>query len=559
METRIADLEARVAALERRIGALERPARSPEEAPGALGVPSFGGEFLANSATRVGKVLLIFGGAYLLRSITDSGLVPTGFGILLGALYALLWMVVALRAAADEVHRTAAVFYGGASILLALPLAIEATTRFAILTGPQAVVAATAFCLLALAVAAARELRSLAWLATAGGIATVLALVNASRAAVPVALSLLVLGLASLAVVYRRRWLGLQWLGAAGANSGAMILLLLAGSPQWSLGARTVLGVAAALLVTYLAAFALRSHRLGQRIGWFEAVQTVSAGAIVAWAARFAAGAGVPVLAPLGGAALALGAGACALALARVTRTQRGRNFYFYATLALALIIAGSAVLLRPGVAAAAWSLLALGLAWTSGRTGRVTLSLFATVLLLAAAAASGILVAGWRALAGDPGAGWPTPNAWHVVVAASTVACLFVPVAQRSQRWGALAKLPQLLVLALSVCGVGGLIVVYAAPLVAGIGGLAPNPATLAALRTGVLSAASVTLAISSRFARWPEARWLVYPVLALVGLKLFAEDFPHGEPLTLFVALGLVGGALIVVARLLRREPSA
>ena len=81
-----------------------------------------------------------------------------------------------------------------------------------------------------------------------------------------------------------------------------------------------------------------------------------------------------------------------------------------------------------------------------------------------------------------------------------------------------------------------------------------------LAALRTAVLASASVTLALSSRFARWPEARWLVYPVLLIVAVKVFAEDFPNGQPATLFVALALVGGALLAVARLLTvREPGA
>ena len=81
-------------------------------------------------------------------------------------------------------------------------------------------------------------------------------------------------------------------------------------------------------------------------------------------------------------------------------------------------------------------------------------------------------------------------------------------------------------------------------------------NRAALASLRTAVLSAAAVTLALSSRHWRWPEARWLVYPVLVLVGIKLFLEDFPHGQPATLFVSLAFVGTSLLLVARLLKRD---
>ena len=161
--------------------------------------------------------------------------------------------------------------------------------------------------------------------------------------------------------------------------------------------------------------------------------------------------------------------------------------------------------------------------------------------------------------MVGDPADGWVKAGAVQVFVALATVACLFIPVAQSSDRWGVLAGLPQLIVLALSVWEVGGLMVAILAPLIAGAGSPEPNAAILAALRTAVLSASSVTLALSSRFPRWPEARWLVYPVLILVAIKLFVEDFPNGQPATLFVALAFVGSALLLVARLIRRSDAA
>jgi hypothetical protein len=195
-------------------------------------------------------------------------------------------------------------------------------------------------------------------------------------------------------------------------------------------------------------------------------------------------------------------------------------------------------------------------MAWFSGRYGRVALSLQCTFLLLAAGFASGILTTGIDALVGNVSTAWPTLVPWHVVIALTTVACLFIPVAQRSDRWGVLAGLPQLIVLALSVWEVGGLLVIFFAPLFADAGGEHTSLANLAALRTAVLAASSVTLAFSSRYKRWPEARWLVYPVLILVGFKLLLEDFPNGEPATLFVAFALVGGALILVAKLLSRD---
>ncbi len=199
--------------------------------------------------------------------------------------------------------------------------------------------------------------------------------------------------------------------------------------------------------------------------------------------------------------------------------------------------------------------MLAVATAVFSGRLGWVTLSLQCTALLLAAGFTSGLLTVGIQALVGDPAESWPALTVPHVLVALATVACLFIPVAQHSERWGVMAGMPQLIVLALSVWEVGGLIVLYLGPMLAGAGEASADAAIVAALRTGVLSAAAVSLALSSRFPRWPEARWLVYPVLILVGIKLFAEDFPNGQPVTLFVALAFVGSALILVARLLKR----
>ena len=77
-----------------------------------------------------------------------------------------------------------------------------------------------------------------------------------------------------------------------------------------------------------------------------------------------------------------------------------------------------------------------------------------------------------------------------------------------------------------------------------------------MAALRTATLSVAAVILAFASRQKRWPEARWLVYPLMILIGIKLFFEDFPNGEPTALFIALGFVGGALLLIASLLKKR---
>jgi hypothetical protein len=255
---------------------------------------------------------------------------------------------------------------------------------------------------------------------------------------------------------------------------------------------------------------------------------------------------------------LILGAGGYALAIARQTRELRYRNFFYYSTFGLVFAVAGTGLLLPLAWAAVVWALMAVVMAWFSGRNGWVSLSLQCTFLLLVSGVGSGLLVTGFEALAGDPANGWVAMHFSQVGIALATVACLFIPVAQKSDRWGTLAGLPQLIVLALAVWEVGGLFVVVGAAMFAGVETTEPNLGALAALRTAVLSVAAVTLALSSRYRRWPEARWLVYPVLVLVGIKLFVEDFPNGEPASLFVALAFIGSALLLVAPLLKRADS-
>lgn len=556
MSAEIADLEARIIAIERRLAALEGE-KAEKELKAVKRAETPRGDGLASTAsTHIGRVLLIFGGAYLLRAVTDYGFVPTALGLLLGATYAVFWLAMAWRRGGIESERVKAEFFGGTSVVLCLPLLYEATTHFALLPGTAAVMALAVYWALAMGTAARHRLTVLAWMATAGSIALAIGLLIAARVAVPVVIFLIVLGIGSLWAVYLRDWLGLHWLGAIGANAGVGALVGLSFSDRWPITPTLAFVFAVVLLVSYLANITFHTHVRGRLVNVLETVQTAAAGLIVLAAAAVAVKAGNLGMQTVGIMGIILGVGGYGLAIARETRTLRYPNFFYYSTFGLVFLLVGTGLLLPLSWASAIWALLAIMMAWFSSRVGWVSLSLQCTILLVAASAGSGLLEIGLRSLVGSPGNAWTVVNVPHIVVALATVACLFIPVAQRSERWGTLAGLPQLIVLILSVWSVGGLFIAIAAPAVAGVRGGEPNMAALAALRTATLSVAAVTLAISSRYPRWPEARWLVYPVLVLVGIKLFVEDFPNGEPTALFIALGFVGSALLIVAPLLKRS---
>ena len=203
--SQLADIEKRLAAVEQRLSALEAPSPVPAAAKDeAVEAPSLGEGFLSSITTHIGRVLLIFGGAYLLRAITDFQFVPVPLGLFIGALYAVFWLVMAYRRGAIAHQGADAAFYGGTSTLLALPLLVEASTRFDLLSGTQAVVALLGYLALALFVSDRRRLRSLGWLAVGGGIATAFALLFATKVIVAVTVLLMLLALASDWVVQRR-------------------------------------------------------------------------------------------------------------------------------------------------------------------------------------------------------------------------------------------------------------------------------------------------------------------------------------------------------------------
>jgi hypothetical protein len=245
------------------------------------------------------------------------------------------------------------------------------------------------------------------------------------------------------------------------------------------------------------------------------------------------------------------------VAFAFIERQQnRGRNVYFYTSLAIVLMLVGVSVLL-PG-AAETGVLAALGVvcsaAWS--RIGRLFLLIHAAVYLLVAAIVSGAVGYDIREVLAGAGPPWPLPSpAMLVVLAAAALSAWLAarePVNDGS-RW---ARVPRFVIVLILVLSAGGTLVGFLAPAVAGQPDGSIDAGMLATIRTGVLAIAALVVAWIGRHARFREWDWLVYPLLVGIGLKMVAQDFPHGRPASLFVALALYGAALIVAPRVRRRQ---
>src|SRR5580765_5659375 len=107
LEGKLEALSETVRRLERRLLAFESSGTPVETAPAepvpveeAVSVAALPqqGDVL-NALTQVGRSCLVLGGAFLIRAMTDSGTLPRSIGAALGLSYALLWIVLADRAA----------------------------------------------------------------------------------------------------------------------------------------------------------------------------------------------------------------------------------------------------------------------------------------------------------------------------------------------------------------------------------------------------------------------------------------------------------------------------
>ena len=146
-----------------------------------------------------------------------------------------------------------------------------------------------------------------------------------------------------------------------------------------------------------------------------------------------------------------------------------------------------------------------------------------------------------------------------HFQAAATLIAawfCALLPLKFVSPLWPSwLPRLGRAMVVLLALLGTSAMVVLLAAPSIVQDGANL-DPGYLAALRTAVMAISVITAAAASRFKRLSPARWLLWPLLGLIALKLVLEDFPHGRAISLAPALLVYGVALIVAPLLTRRS---
>jgi hypothetical protein len=555
----------RLEALERRLEALER--RLAEGAP-AIAPPRFQEENAASTALieeasivsaigLIGRTLIVLGGAFLIRFLTESQMLPQFAGTIVGIAYALFWIALADRAARREAYASAT-FHGVAAAMIGFPLLWETTLKFAYLTPMQSAAAVTIFTGIPLAVAGHRNMRGVAMVISAPAAVTMLALGFATQTLPSFLSALLLLGFGTLVLAYHRKWVLLGVCVAGIADLGvfvATMLRLLRPDVQAvaALGLSALCLVQLALIAVYFGTPSflvfIRNRNLSLlEVAQIAAVLLIGCGGFI----------GVAVAAPEAGTALGLTllvlAAACYSGAYQWLRhdTQRSRTFAVYSAAAIAAALV-AAPLLFPGTFLPIVLALAAFVGSTIGsRIQSVSLGVHGAVYIVAAACSSGLA---WGAVLIFSGSNlapefWMSPAPWIVFLVSLAVMLMQPGVVDTAfARACRRAGLPAMLLTAVTLAA---LVVSVSFGFQSEVGERALTASSI--LRTAVISLAAVLLAFLSRKERFAQSKWLVIPCLLVGGAKLIAQDLPSGQPSVLFGCLAIFGTALIIAPRLLR-----
>src|SRR4051812_21000098 len=294
MDDRLSHIEASIHALGRRLQALELATRSggaggscsgdADEPFSTTPPPLVHKETAAEVLALTGRTLVALGGAYLLRALSDSQVLPLRAGVGLAFIYAAFWLAAADRDGGRG-RRTSAAFHALVACLVAFPLVWEATARFTILGTALSASALAVATVGTIAVAIHRRVQTIAWLAIALALPTAIALIGSTGAAVPYTACLILFGITTLWVGYAWDWTWLRWPAALFADVAVFALAVRAsvggaGSDSRAESTLAVLAIQMLLLNGYLGSIAIRTIVRARDVIPFEFVQAAAALAV---------------------------------------------------------------------------------------------------------------------------------------------------------------------------------------------------------------------------------------------------------------------------------------
>lgn len=561
LRSRIETLEAREPVLDARPASAESTADTTPESAATAGdsppTPRSGA-----TVFHLGRSLMVLGGAYLLRAVTESAVVPPIAGAAAGLVYAAAWLYFCERAS-EAGQRESAGFHGVVALFIAYPLIWEACTTMALFSPAPGAAVLVSFFVLANAQGRHRSLKEVIWLNAGLCVAGALGLGVATRSPLPFTIALLVVGGLTEWSARSAETPQLRALAAFGLDVAIGGLLALSlqsdGATEGfaDVPAAFVGLLAGGVAAVYVTSFALRTLRARESATPFDVAQTALAVAL-SFAAMLNAGHGGAVSQIVAGVLLlATGALTYATAFGVIDRISgRTLNFYVYMGFALVFALAGTLLALGATASAVAWCGMAGVALWLGGAFDRITLRFHGAAYLAGAVVASGLFGFAAEGLLAPAAGPWRTLGPLDAAVSLVASAGYAILARTRRREFSRLELVPQATVAAVLVwvyAGFGaralGLVLAHAP-------GPGADPALVAASRTVVLSLAAVALAGCAKRFALRDLAWFVYPVLVFEAFRLVLEDVRQGRPGSLFVSFAAYGAALVAVSRLSRKD---
>jgi hypothetical protein len=500
----------------------------------------------------VGRSLMVLGGAYLLRALTEASVIPVPAGVVAGLVYAAVFVVLAHRQA--PVLRVSATFHGMMAAIIAMPLAVETAVRFGQLPASVAFGIIVLFGTIVGAIAVRNELKALLWITQSLTSAMLVVLIFGSRS---FALGLWAfLTVALLSMIAARRLSSSPFLVLPAIFSNLLALALISLSLAEHTPPNAVVGIVSllsfvAVWVTLLMFDARESSgRLGPGLLLQLALVVligVGGGLFVALRTDQSL-----LFAPLVGAiALATGVYGWRMVIGAGDRDRRSVSFVTVTTLlAMALTVS----LFPPQATALIWIVLA-ALSFLAAKSGHRLLYESVTLLIVGAAMSSGLT--DWIAAAlftmGNASSAIPSPAAIVTLV----ISLLFLRAAPPPSGKGTVYRWVINAATTLIVVGGCAAVAVHLVRMLLPLIGIGLDDlGAIAATRTIILSLTAIALAWLSRFPRARTIASLVIPVLVLTAILFMAVNVRVGRPMTHFPAFFVYGIALIVAPALKRNS---
>ncbi len=559
------DLMQQVQDLQRRVSILEQGLkggiiRDTPEAPSAMQVDSkrpAASHLSPNVLPVLGRVLVAIAGAYVLRALTDLGVMPRAAGVAVGILYAVACLFVASRL--PENTSFAIAMTCSASMLILGPLVWESCVRLKAMSDWTSAAVLGGFALVAIAVSWRKHRIIIPAIVLVSSTLLSAALLVATDDLFPFTLALLTLAAFAEFAASRDHPAGSRWLSAAAADCAVLLFSWLmarkAGLPDGYVptAANAVLAAQLLLIAIYIASAVTKTLVNRRTLGFPEMTQTACALLIGIGGMVWVFGTHAAAMMALGVAGLIGGIACYAIAFLLVAESKW--NFRAWASYGLFLVLAGTSLLFSGYGFWALWCACSVACCWAAMAARRPTLGLHGAVYLLLGSAVSGASGQSLPPLLGIGTASFE----WLVPLCVLAAAMLSWVAIFRS--WPGDVALWRKRAASFAISSIISWILAGAAARVLILSWLmlaerTRGPVPAGTIGTVVLATFAVALAWAG--ARWPlrELVWLAYGFMGLGAWNLAARDFVNERDLTLIISLLFYGGALILLPRMLHRK---